>query len=662
MEGVVKGMKRKRERHFNETKTIVSIAIIIAGIVSGFCLIVIWPQKFSVDVFNSRLAYHLILDVEDYLTCNKDYINFVIDEPDADYSLLSFYVFNVTNAMSVFLKGEKPTVVETGPFGYVRNTYKYDIEFDPVDSLTVSFKEYSLLTPIDESDGILCENMFFHMDRDYLLANACSGTSCYCKNPASKVVIVNPLFLKTLWIDTPFEMLAHYSVEVFKNIKGILDEPFTEAVKAHLVTLGYQEVYLFRVHMQVGQMFESAVTTLSHNYTVYQMAHTYAISSTAGCGLAKYGIVGCPFTPFAALYDTMYKSNSDISNSSYPFIDSWFNSTNNDSFLNFDYGLPKWLGLVNYFGYNTKVPYVMISHAEMSELWYEMATNLATDYFGASGVTADTLLGAQRIVRSFAQFIAVNFLNPYSVTRSYLQNLAYYEYIHTSELVACSPLGVKCLWSWGYMNKVLDVPYKVNLTMAATLIDIGSAVSTNPNNLYKDTNAAPWYNVYLYDRHVRRANSSFQLDCTEYGDAINDALVTRPAGLWGTDYGVSTVNSTSLGIAFKKESATIQEHYALFASNITYLLHEVYRKQTGFHDEYVVRYLNVNRDPNFHHNFTVGNWSELGLAQWGGGFVTYALLQVRSTNELIRNGMWQIGYENYYNNFMEYCSWSIRQG
>jgi hypothetical protein len=42
------------------------------------------------------------------------------------------------------------------------------------------------------------------------------------------------------------------------------------------------------------------------------------------------------------------------------------------------------------------------------------------------------------------------------------------------------------------------------------------------------------------------------------------------------------------------------------------------------------------------HTFVVGKWSDLGVAQWAGGFITYALEKVRTTNQIIRDGMVQL--------------------
>eukprot|EP00981_Chlorochromonas_danica_P001023 scaffold233_cov174-Ochromonas_danica.AAC.63 len=148
MDGVPKSMVQKRARHYNETKSLIALSFIIFGTCFAFSLILLWPQSLLVTIFNSRLAYKVILDNEDYYTCDKDFISFVVDEPTADYAMLSFYVFNYSNAYEVMESGDLPVATETGPYGFVKNSYRYDVVFPGNDSTTLVYKEFSYLTPI----------------------------------------------------------------------------------------------------------------------------------------------------------------------------------------------------------------------------------------------------------------------------------------------------------------------------------------------------------------------------------------------------------------------------------------------------------------------------------------------------------------------------------
>lgn len=151
MEHLQHNIQRKRERHFRNKRSILGYALILFAICFSIPLAILWPQYFSVVVFDSRLSYHLIIDIEDYFTCDKTYQDFVVYKPYEDDSLMTMYVFNITNAQTVFERGYKPHVSQTGPYGFQRNIYKYDISFDTEDSLTVKFKEYSILLEVAET-------------------------------------------------------------------------------------------------------------------------------------------------------------------------------------------------------------------------------------------------------------------------------------------------------------------------------------------------------------------------------------------------------------------------------------------------------------------------------------------------------------------------------
>jgi cobalamin biosynthesis protein CobD/CbiB len=63
MEHLTQGMKRKWDRHFSETLTALSWGLFAVGIVCFIVLTVIWPQKYSKDIFDQRLKFDLIIDV-----------------------------------------------------------------------------------------------------------------------------------------------------------------------------------------------------------------------------------------------------------------------------------------------------------------------------------------------------------------------------------------------------------------------------------------------------------------------------------------------------------------------------------------------------------------------------------------------------------------------
>lgn len=651
-------MAQKRARHFNHTKTLVAVALMVIGVVSALVLVIVYPQYFMVDIFNSRLLRRLIIDDEDYYTCSRDFVNFVVDEPTDDYSMLMFYVFSVTNAADVLQRGYKPSVEEQGPYGFVKNTYKYDIKFDPVDSTTVSYKEFHYLTEVTDPDS--CEDMFYRMNRDYLQADPCAQGKCKCKNADLNMVIVNPLFLRTIWEDSPHEMLAHYSIDVFTAVKSLLNEPFIEAVKAHLVADGLREVYKFRVQMQTSVAMKTAFTALRLKYTAEQIATTSIAENS--CNLAQYGISGCPFNPFSYHPLSKYAGSPDID---FPSILPLLNSANNISFFDMDYGMPGWLGIAWHLGlmeFNSKLGYTMVNHDEMEVVFQFYVRELCSLHFQTTVFTTKQLNGCNEIVRSMADFLNDLWVLPYSVIKTNLQGIALTEFVNSYEPVTCDPLGRKCTWQWGFMVKHHSAKYYMPPAVSSALIDVGAEVSTNPASLYKDVHAPAWYNVYLYREKVYYPEIDFKIVCTNYGSTIQDAEFSKPAGLWGIENGISTVNTTDLFLRYNRISESRRKEYFFAAMNVSYLIHHVYRTESDFHDEFVIKYLNKYKDPDFTHEFQVGKWDELGLAQWAGGFVTHAMVGVRTTKQIVRDGMWRFGEEKYYQYYLEFASWAVLQG
>ena len=97
-----------------ELRSTIGWAFIMFGTFFLVALAYMWPQIYNPQVFNARMAYHTIMDIEDYWTCSKDYNNFVIDEPTVDEALFTVFIFNISNAADVIQKGYKPNVNEVG--------------------------------------------------------------------------------------------------------------------------------------------------------------------------------------------------------------------------------------------------------------------------------------------------------------------------------------------------------------------------------------------------------------------------------------------------------------------------------------------------------------------------------------------------------------------
>ena len=381
MEHRQKGMERRWERHYPTTRSTIAAGCMLFGCVMGICLAAVWPQYLSKQIFNSRLAYHLIMDLEDHWTCDKDYIKFIIDEPTEDTTMFQFWLFNVSNAADIIDRGYKPLVKEVGPYGFRKKTYKYDVYFDPVDSLYVTYSEYTMLEEIKDNPQA-CQKQYGRMDRHYLASvDKCLDGSCNCRSTNDTLTIINPVFLKTIHDESTHDMLGQLSSAVYIEIKRLLENDFVHAVRAHLVKNALQEVYLFRNQMQIGVLLNTMVEFfLARGNSLKQIANMWTANSTANipadCGLGKYfsklnsdgsdiTTISCPMNgytryniPFKALMNAPeYKLRGNYTASDFPSLESLFDVTVPYSLLNTTSGLPNWLGLAWEMGFfNLKLP------------------------------------------------------------------------------------------------------------------------------------------------------------------------------------------------------------------------------------------------------------------------------------------------------------------
>ena len=612
--------------------------------------------------------------MENYRTCDEDYRKFIVDEMPPDDGKMSFYLFNVTNVRDVIQEGYKPSLMESGPYGYKKSTFKYNVTFDPNDSTVVNHMEYVELESIID-DPSSCSKTFFRMGRsDGKILNPCPDNICDCRSDENDVTVVNPSFFRTIHEETVPKIMGHLSGELFEATKNILEKNFIEAVKAFTVHSAMQEVYLFRTYMQLGHLLNASLTNLTQSYSLDSLSAAMNVTATnvphpLSCGLAQFGIQSCPFYYMLDAIHHVQGSTTftlgPIPNSLYPSIKPLLVASNNISFFNIETGLPAWIGLTYYFrflDFNFALGYTMASDDDFNTIYQQIATQLATQSFGAAHVSDPRILFAAKVlVKAVTYYLATYWLKPFQAE---LISLVRDEWVSSYVPVACDPLGRKCVWQFGYMSRYRGNEVHLSSMQVKSLIDSKTVAIGNPNNIAYDGNVAAYYNTHTYCTEALSLSSSTstQDPCMDLDYTRDDALLQTPSGLWGVDYGYSNANRTKRSVEYGKQSESLKREYFLLGCNVSALQYEVYAKATPFHDLFTVKYINAHADPLFTHTFDVSRFEELAWAQYGGGFVTYALLSVRSTFQIVRNGMWRYGDAKYYSAMLEYGSWAIFAG
>ena len=382
------------------------------------------------------------------------------------------------------------------------------------------------------------------------------------------------------------------------------------------------------------------------------------------CGLGSLGITNCPWDGYDSFYavrfslDEGFIKYANITDVHYPSLIPYLDPNNPNSFLNLTHGLPRWLGVaatLDYAEYTFSRGFTMALVGDLWNTFQELIDDLSYHTFGPNPSEQERT-GTEIYIRSICLWIQRNFLVQYDSTR---RSLVYEEWRSGTEPVICAPFGDRCLWQFAPTG----APYNFELpdSMVFSIIDRASKVNTNPNNFYFDGNGPYFHNSYRFCQEVLYPNVT-DTTCDDIEYTRQDATFTLPAGLASIQDGVSQINTTAVNHNYKSKSQSDKDYFINLGCNISYSIHKSYRDATDFHDKFVVAYLNLYKDPLFHHNFTLGQWEEVGQAQWGGGFVTYALLGVRSIFNVKRDGMWHFGTVNYYRGYMEYSTWATRAG
>ncbi len=678
-----------------EFRSTVGWAFIVFGTFFAASLAYLWPQMYTPGVFNSRMSYHLVLDIEDFWTCNKDFKNFVIDEPPLDEAIFQVFIFNITNAASVIQEGYKPNVNEVGPYAYQKKIYKYDIYFAEEDQTRVQFKEYSMLIAVPPEMSDVCERMYHVMGRSYASAlDPCVNSACLCRNHDDFVTVVNPLFLKMIWEESAHSVLAYFAVDVFSQVKTLIENDFVQAAKAHLVPYAIGEIYQFRWQLQAQTILQAMVNNLKQNYTIAEIAqfhsnHTRDPADPTGktfinlitpaptsCNL-KYtqpGMAGlyapyqvCPIDAFN--FDHLLVENildndpevrsynmttADIPSSFYVFK----HPNSEISFLDPVHGAPGYIALAWHFNileFNSEAGHTMFNSTEAEEMMQRRTDIYATMAYG-SGYTRKQFLGARIRIMASMKYLA----ETYTMNKLICKGLVYNEFATSFQPVSCNAFGVQCVWQWGYMKKYHGTDFTLSEPLILSLIDIDSKLNTNPINIQYLGNSGGFYNSHIYCTKVYAQGMTDP--CYDLEFTARAALVRQPGGLFAVATGIDLVNATKLAISYSLLSKPLKDYYFNQACNMSSLLHEVYPTFSTFHDKYVIRYLNKYRDVGFTHTFTEGNWKEIGWAQFGGGFITDTLTYVRSTYQVVRDGMWHFGPIDLWNGLIEYGAWAIKSG
>jgi CD36 family len=269
------GMALKRQRHyFGQRWMLLGKTAVLCGIAIFAAMCVLWSQLLYPLVLNAKVAFEVVIDSRDQAEQSPTYKAFLqglgVEEQQqqSQYSLQSFYVWNITNPLEVLQLGYKPEMRQVGPYGYVKREQKYDVQFsEGDDSATVSYKQWHYLDPVAEPSE--CAAMHFRIGKAKLDMNDadCANSTCDCRPFAAAVndtvTVVNTPFLRLLHEETPQGLLASTAQEAFAHIEQSLTGEFLTAVKSAFLPERFDAAWRYRRAAATAALVQTVYTSIA---------------------------------------------------------------------------------------------------------------------------------------------------------------------------------------------------------------------------------------------------------------------------------------------------------------------------------------------------------------------------------------------------------------
>mmetsp|Transcript_17145 Transcript_17145/g.52733 ORF Transcript_17145/g.52733 Transcript_17145/m.52733 type:complete len:417 (+) Transcript_17145:442-1692(+) len=233
-----------------------------------------------------------------------------------------------------------------GPYAYVRQAYKYDIEWSK-NSNRVTYKEWWYLESVQSSET--CRLMFFQQGLgEYNEHTRDHPTGCALDS--TEVTILNPKFmaLQDRW--TIQGIFGELSQSVFANIRDAMVSPdaFPRSVKAELMPEALAEVWTYRLAVHASSALGTVVSLLDRSVAATRFANSdsdlvgllESPSMSRLRGEAPFGTVDS-IKQAAAATTAMVESDATLTVAQAAYL---LESENQISVLNYEHGIPLWIG------------------------------------------------------------------------------------------------------------------------------------------------------------------------------------------------------------------------------------------------------------------------------------------------------------------------------
>mmetsp|Transcript_16259 Transcript_16259/g.33447 ORF Transcript_16259/g.33447 Transcript_16259/m.33447 type:complete len:1396 (-) Transcript_16259:49-4236(-) len=631
----VRGMVRKWDRHFYGRMDVFWKVMLVGGIVIAGVCGMLWVQFLFIWSFNSKIIFSAILDQNDQWSLDQTYVDFVHKKNDRQTSLTSFYLWNVTNAEQVITIGDKPNVREVGPFGYIKNTYKYSVTFHPPDSHYVTYSQYSYYTPTQ--NPVDCYHMFFRMDKAVYSSQQvdCPGETCYCRNEEEMVNVINPKFMQVMEKEKPWGIMGLLSQEVFAEYKEVFTTSFVDSLKFSFLPKFMRSVFNFRNQSFSGKTFGDLINKLiaskGESWVIEHFTHSHLDDKIPmeDCEPLKVPNDKSQYCPFgSANFIASFAQTNVMSltiNESRIVLGldpAWPNAS---PFKNGEDGILRWINAAVY-----------LELIEETLLDKDVVRQEAEDSFWEISNECETWDGASKEYCYYkVKGICEMMFNMWTWS-PYNKAFVNEEWKNAPlNSVKCDTRGNTCAWELDKYNTD-----DISTEVIADFIDPYRAATWNDLSLYKEENLNNFRDIF---DHCKAKADGEPYSCPAMSAYEELATVTYPATLDGTTPDSKKVNYTT---------ATFESMSCSLAS----WLFRGWGLENEFVNRAVATWFNLRwpSDDDMYGQWTADNLHLLGYSQWGNGIPTKLVYKVPSTNNLKRLGIWRFSKKGTQLNLPEY--------
>ncbi|CAM9257644.1 unnamed protein product [Scytosiphon promiscuus] len=600
-----------------------------------FVMCVLWSQLCYPLALNSKTLFEAIIDSNDQVVSASTYNNWLLglfsDEDDltGGYALHSIYMWHITNPSEIMDQGFKPKLAETGPFGYIKRTTKYDVRFSPDFSDKVTYRSWTVYDQVEDTRD--CTDMFFRMDKAKLRQGIsdCNGTSCDCIGDTQQVTVVNPPFLKLLHQYEPSGILSTLSQEIFASIKEGMTVGFVQASKAYILPTVLDDVYRFRkaflaINSVLGSIYSAIVVANGTDVAVSTLRGRYEDASIDCQGFqpSEYSS-GCPWgvLSFIESAASSLGVQGNISEAEAEHL-LGLRSESNGCIFDSAGGTLKWIAAGRYSGHLSRPS---LPHPSEVDLTGESAFNdlVATvcTWEAADGGATPSALECRAKVSGILHWL----FGVWFTEGNKLGGLVIDEWrgaSSDSDDIACDTAGGSC--PWRVANGSNSAEWNISAAAALLMIDPAEQDTRNDLSHYTVDGQTLWGSAYTYCN----TDPSTPMDCDE-----------------GSRY-VEAANETLPGLLKSAEGTLRWAQYREQVCGIASNMFGSWVKESTWLNYIIANHINTTVIDLTGYVLHGDQIEDIGYVQWTTGASLFALLGLQTLGTVTHDGIWRFMEES----------------